>query len=108
MSSVRAFQMAWDDAEPAVFRVMLRVIMVASLFAASPFFALALLFWLLEKPLLWWIAIPLIVGGVVLALGLGVFLTIRARVRGLRRVLDRAAEYEATFIIDQPPPPPRP
>lgn len=105
MGSVRAFQMAWDDAEPAVFRVMLRVIMMASLVAASPFLALALLFWLLGKPLLWWIAIPLAAAGVVLAIGFGVFLAIRSRVRGLRRVLDRAAQYEADLIIDQPPPP---
>lgn len=107
MASIRAFQMAWDDAQPHLFRAMLRVFLFASLVAASPFFALALLFWLLGKPFLWWIVVPLALGALLVALGLAAFAAIRSRVRGLRRTLDRAAEYEASFVIDQPPPPPR-
>ena len=108
MASIRAFQMAWEDAQPAVFRVMFRVFLTASLFSASPFFALAVLFWLLDKPFWWWIAIPFGLGLMVVAGGMLAFMALRRRLRSMKRHLDRAAEYESTIVIDQPPQDPGP
>lgn len=84
---------AWDEAEPHVFRLMLRAALYVSLWGASPFFAFAFGFWLFDKPLLW-IAIPAALGVLVLLLGLVLFLVVRAKLRRLRQHLATAETVE--------------
>lgn len=85
-------------------RFLLRVLLGVAALVAAPFLALAFLFFLLEKPLLWiWIPLGIAVGIVLLAL-LG-WLFARSRLRFARGHLDRAAAIEEAFRGAPPPPP---
>lgn len=76
-----------------------RVLLKVALIAASPFFMLAFLFLLLEKPALWSL-VPLAVGLLLVTVGLVVWLVVRSRVRRLRRELEWVADND----ILRPPP----
>lgn len=90
--ALSTLQLAWDQAEVPLLRMLLKVCFTASMFAAAPFFAAAFLFVLLAKPLVW-IAVPAVLGAVLVGGGLGVFLYARSRLRRLRRHLDTFAAY---------------
>ena len=77
---------AWDEAEPHVYRLLLKVAFTVSMWVATPFFALAFGFWLFGKPLLW-IGVAAALGALVLLAGLVAFLVVRHRLRRLRRRL---------------------
>lgn len=87
---------AWDDAEPHVLRFLLKVALKGALYAATPFFAVALLFLLLAKPASWILAVAGI-GCLVLALGFVAFLVLRRRLRRLRAKVEAAREVEAAW-----------
>lgn len=87
---------AWDDAEPHVLRFLLKVALKGALYLATPFFALAFLFFLLAKPLTW-ILVAAGVGCCVLALGFVGFLVLKARLRRLRAKVAAAREVEAAW-----------
>lgn len=84
---------AWDHAEPHVLRFLLKVALTGGMIAATPFLALAFLFLLLAKPVLW-VAIPATLGAVLLLLGLGAYLVLRHKLRRLRAKVEAARDVE--------------
>ena len=94
MGAVNTIGVAWDELEPPVLRFVLRVVLAVGAVGASPFLALAFLFFLLDKPFLWWIAIPLGVAVVIIMLALGAWLFVRAKLRELRHHVGRVARVE--------------
>jgi hypothetical protein len=88
---------AWDHAEPHVLKLLLKVSLTGGIMAATPFLALAFLFLLLEKPLLW-IAIPASVGASLFLLGLVAYLVLRAKLRRLRARVQAARDLEDMFV----------
>ena len=90
---LRSARFVWDEAEPPILRFLLKVVLTAGAFVASPFLALAFLFFLLDKPPLW-ILIPLSIGALVLVVALVAWLVARAKLRELRGHLDRAVRVE--------------
>lgn len=90
---------AWDELEPRVLRVLLKVALAVALVAAAPFYALSVLFFLLDKPL-WWLAIPAAVGTSILLLGVLVWVVVRSKLRAWRRHIARAHEVEQAVFND--------
>lgn len=88
---------AWDEAEPHVFRFLLKVALTVSVWVASPFFALAFGFFLFGKPLLW-TGVAAGLGLAVLLAGLLVYLVVRHKLRRLRRRLDEVDRFERVFV----------
>lgn len=87
----------WDEAEPPLMRFLLKVLLQISLVAATPFFALTLLFFYLQKPLLW-MAIPASIGLLIVVAGLVLWLVVRAKLRGLRERLAWAERAEDAIL----------
>jgi Flp pilus assembly protein TadB len=79
---------AWDQAEPPLLRMLLKVLLYVAVVAASPFLMLSFLFFLLAKPLLW-IVLPLTIAASILACGFVVWLVVRVRLRAYRETLRR-------------------
>lgn len=88
---------AWDHAEPHVLRLLLKVALTGAFLAATPFLALALLFLLLQKPLLW-VAIPVGAAATLLLLGLCAYLVLRAKLRRLRARVEAARDLEDVVV----------
>lgn len=88
---------AWDQAEPHVLRFVLKAVLTVSVTIATPFLALAILFLLLAKPLLW-VAIPASIGALLLALGLVAFLVLRHKLRRLRAKVEAVREFETLAL----------
>lgn len=76
-----------------------RVLLKVALVVASPFFMLAFLFVLLEKPALWSL-IALAAGALIVAAAVAVWLVLRARLRTLQTSMAWVADNDI-------PPPPR-
>ncbi|HVM44970.1 MAG TPA: hypothetical protein VM582_03455 [Candidatus Thermoplasmatota archaeon] len=70
-----------------------KVILKVALIVASPFFMLAFLFLLLQKPPLWSL-VPLAAGLLLVAAGLAVWLVARMRLRAVRRELERLGDND--------------
>lgn len=87
----------WDEAEPRLMGFLLKVLLKISLVAATPFFALTLLFLYLQKPLLWMI-IPASIGVLVMLAGVALWLVVRAKLRGLRERLSWAERAEDAIL----------
>lgn len=103
MGAADAVGVAWDELEPPVLRFVLRVVLAVGAVVAAPFLALAFLFFLLEKPFLWWIAVPLAVAALVLLLAVGAWLFVRSKLRDLRGHVGRAARVEDALRGGRPP-----
>ncbi len=78
-----------------------KLIRTLALFAASPFFMLTFLFFLLQKPLLW-MAVTAGIGALVLALGYVAWLVVRARLAPVLRAAEAMHQAE-TFFETRPP-----
>lgn len=78
-----------------------KLILTIALFAASPFFMLTFLFFLLEKPLPW-MAVTASIGALVLALGYVAWLVVRARLAAVLRAAE-AMHGAETFFETRPP-----
>lgn len=104
MSTLRAAQLTWDQLEPSVLRFLLRVLLGVAAIISAPFLALAFLFFLLDKPLLW-VWIPLGIAAAVGLVALLAWLFARSRLRFARGHLDRAAAFEEALRGNPPPPP---
>ena len=87
---------AWDHAEPHVLRILLKVALTGGIVAATPFLALALLFVLLAKPILW-VAIPATAGGILFLLGVVVYLVLRHKLRRLRAKVEAVRDVEGVL-----------
>ena len=87
---------AWDHAEPHVLKLLLKVALTGGIVAATPFLALAFLFVLLQKPMLW-IAIPAGVGAFLFLLGLLAYLVLRHKLRRLRAKVEAARDVEGFY-----------
>lgn len=87
----------WAEAEPKLSRFLLRVLVKVGLYASAPFFALAVLFVLLQRPW-WWALVPGAAGALVLAVALGVWTVIWLRLRRVRARLTQAAQWESWFL----------
>ena len=85
---------AWDHAEPHVLRLLLKVALTGGMVAATPFLALAFLFVLLAKPMLW-IAIPASIGAALFLLGVVADLVLRHKLRRLRAKVEAARDVES-------------
>lgn len=72
--------------ERDVLRFLRKVLLKVALVVASPFFMLAFLFFLLEKPPIWSL-VCLAVGALFVAAGGIVFLVVRARLRAAREAV---------------------
>lgn len=84
--------MAVEREARAVTRLLLKPILHLVAIVASPFFMLAFLFLLLEKPPLWSL-IPLAIGVLLVLVGLLVWVVVRAR------LLDAARQVDATVAF---------
>jgi hypothetical protein len=80
-----------------VLKLLLKVALTGGMVAATPFLALAFLFLLLQKPLLW-VAIPAGVGALLFLLGLVAYLILRAKLRRLRARVQAARDLEDLFV----------
>ena len=78
-----------------------KLILNVALFAASPFFMLTFLFFLLQKPLVW-MAVAASIGALVLALGYVAWLVVRARLAPVVEAAEAMHEAE-TFFETRPP-----
>lgn len=78
-----------------------KLIMTLSLFAASPFFMLTFLFFLLQKPALW-MGVTASIGALVLALGWVAWLVVRARLSPVVHAME-AMDQVGTFFESPPP-----
>lgn len=78
-----------------------KLILNVALFAASPFFMLTFLFFLLQKPVLW-MAVTASIGALVLALGYAAWLVVRARLAPVVQAME-AVDQAGTFF-ERPPP----
>lgn len=90
----------WSGAEPRLLRFALRLLLVVGFVVSSPFFALALLFLLLGKPVLWW-AVPAAAGGLLLAGALVAFLVVRWKAKEVGERI-RQAEAAERWLRGQP------
>lgn len=80
--------------------LVLKVVLGVAAVLASPFLAAAFLFWLLDKPFLWWIAIPLMAAALPLLVAIGAWLFVRSKLKAMRAHLDRAARIERSVRGD--------
>lgn len=80
-------------------RFLLKPVLHVTAIVASPFFMLAFLFFLLEKPALWSL-VSLAVGTLLVVAGLLVWALVRARLVGLAKDIDTLADSP----VLRPPP----
>ncbi|HWH08182.1 MAG TPA: hypothetical protein VNX21_03215 [Candidatus Thermoplasmatota archaeon] len=78
-----------------------KLILTIALFAASPFWMLTFLFFLLQKPLAW-MAVTASVAVLVLALGYVAWLVVRARLAPVVRAMEMM-DQGGTFFENPPP-----
>lgn len=102
MSLLRGVQTGWDELEPQVLAFLLRVVLMVGAVVASPFLALALLFFLLDRPFWWWIAVPLIAALLPILAAIVGWFFVRAKLRGARAKIESVARVEDALRARDP------